>query len=309
MMESKPGKAREKTMTDISVRKGKDIKATHPCFSKEAHHKFGRIHLPVAPACNIQCRYCIRKYDCANESRPGITSRVMTPYEALDRVRTMVDRQDNISVVGIAGPGDPLANDATFDVMGSIHKEFPELTLCVSTNGLYLPDRLDELVKSGVRSLTVTINAVTPEIAEKVYSWASYNGKRLTGKEAATRILNNQWRGLTNAIDAGMIVKVNTVYIPGINDVEIPLIAWHAGERGADIMNIMPLIPQAEFEGRERPSREMISKKRAECEQHIPQMSHCRQCRADACGILGEDKDMELEMLSARIGEEYCEMV
>lgn len=309
MMESKPGKAREKTMTDIPIRKGKDIKATHPCFSKEAHLKFGRIHLPVAPACNIQCRYCIRKYDCANESRPGITSRVMTPYEALDRVRTMVDRQDNISVVGIAGPGDPLANDATFDVMGSIHKEFPELTLCVSTNGLYLPDRLDELVKSGVRSLTVTINAVTPEIAEKVYSWASYNGKRLTGKEAATRILNNQWRGLTNAIDAGMIVKVNTVYIPGINDVEIPLIAWHAGERGADIMNIMPLIPQAEFEGRERPSREMISKKRAECEQHIPQMSHCRQCRADACGILGEDKDMELEMLSARIGEEYCEMV
>ena len=26
----------------------------HPCFSKEAHGKFGRIHLPVAPRCNIQ---------------------------------------------------------------------------------------------------------------------------------------------------------------------------------------------------------------------------------------------------------------
>ncbi|MBA4374256.1 MAG: nitrogenase cofactor biosynthesis protein NifB [Thermodesulfovibrio sp.] len=289
--------------------RGKDIKATHPCFSKEAHNKFGRIHLPVAPACNIQCRYCIRKYDCANESRPGITSRVMTPPEALERVRTMIDRQDRISVIGIAGPGDPLANDATFEVMHAINKEFPDLTLCVSTNGLYLPDRLDELVKAGVRSLTVTINAVTPEMAEKVYSWALYNGKRYTGKEAAAKILNNQWRGLTNAIDAGMIVKVNTVYIPGINDVEIPLIAWHAGERGADIMNIMPLIPQAEFEGRERPTPDMISKKRAECEKHIPQMTHCRQCRADACGVLGEDKDMELEMLSARIGEEYCEMV
>lgn len=296
-------------MTDIPRYRGRDIKATHPCFSKEAHNKFGRIHLPVAPACNIQCRYCIRKYDCANESRPGITSRVMTPPEALERVRTMIDRQDNISVIGIAGPGDPLANDATFEVMHSIHKEFPELTLCVSTNGLYLPDRLDDLVKAGVRSLTVTINAVTPEMAEKVYSWALYNGKRYTGREAAAKILNNQWRGLTNAIDAGLIVKVNTVYIPGINDVEIPLIAWHAGERGADIMNIMPLIPQAEFEGRERPTQDMLAKKRAECEKHVPQMSHCRQCRADACGILGEDKDMELEMLSARIGEEYCEMV
>lgn len=296
-------------MADIPMHRGRDIKATHPCFSKEAHHKFGRIHLPVAPACNIQCRYCIRKYDCANESRPGITSRVMTPPEALERVRTMIDRQDRISVIGIAGPGDPLANDATFEVMHSVHKEFPELTLCVSTNGLYLPDRLDDLVKVGVRSLTVTINAVTPEMAEKVYSWALYNGKRYTGREAAEKILNNQWRGLTNAIDAGMIVKVNTVYIPGVNDVEIPLIAWHAGERGADIMNIMPLIPQAEFEGRERPTPDMIAKKRAACEKFLPQMSHCRQCRADACGVLGEDKDMELEMLSARIGEEYCEMV
>jgi nitrogen fixation protein NifB len=233
----------------------------------------------------------------------------MTPPEALERVRTMIDRQDHISVIGIAGPGDPLANEATFEVMHSIHKEFPELTLCVSTNGLCLPDRLDDLVKAGVRSLTVTINAVTPEMAEKVYSWAQYNGKRYTGREAAAKILNNQWRGLTNAIDAGLMVKVNTVYIPGINDVEIPLIAWHAGERGADIMNIMPLIPQAEFEGRERPTQDMIAKKRAECEKHIPQMTHCRQCRADACGILGEDRDMELELLSARIGEEYCEMV
>jgi nitrogen fixation protein NifB len=296
-------------MIDLPMRRRRDIKATHPCFSEEAHNTFGRIHLPVAPACNIQCRYCIRKYDCAHESRPGITSRVMTPPEALERVRTIVDRQDRISVIGIAGPGDPLANDATFEVMHAIHKEFPELTLCVSTNGLNLPDRLDELVRAGVRSLTVTINAVTPEMAEKVYSWALYNGKRYTGKEAAIKILNNQWRGLTNAIDAGMLVKVNTVYIPGVNDVEIPLIAWHAGERGADIMNIMPLIPQAEFEGRERPTQAMIAKKRAACEKHLPQMTHCRQCRADACGVLGEDKDMELEMLSARIGEEYCEMV
>lgn len=295
--------------TPIKTVRSSDILNTHPCFSKEAHHKFGRIHLPVAPACNIQCKYCIRKYDCANESRPGITSRVMTPYEAMERVRAVVDRNENISVVGIAGPGDPLANDATFETMHAIHKEFPELILCVSTNGLYLPERLDELMKAGVRSLTVTINAVTPGMAEKVYSWASFKGKRYAGRDAASLIVNNQWRGLTNAVDAGLMVKVNTVFIPGVNDVEIPLIAWHAGERGADIMNIMPLIPQAEFEGRERPTPEMIAKKRAECEKHIPQMTHCRQCRADACGILGEDKDMELEVLHSRIGEEYCEMV
>lgn len=289
--------------------KNKNIIESHPCFSVEAHHKFGRIHLPVAPACNIQCKYCIRKYDCANESRPGITSRVMTVGEAMERVRAVVNRNGNISVIGIAGPGDPLANESTFEAMAAIHKEFPELTLCVSTNGLCLSERLEELMRSGVRSLTITINAVTAEMAEKIYAWALYKGKRYSGREAAQYIVSNQWRGLRNAIDAGLIVKINTVFIPGVNNAEIPLIAWRAGEIGADIMNLMPLIPQAEFENFDRPSKPALDKKRDECSGYIPQMTHCRQCRADACGVLGEDKDMELEMLNSRIGEEYCEMV
>ena len=46
----------------------------HPCYSEEAHHYFARMHVAVAPACNIQCNYCNRKYDCANESRPGVVS-------------------------------------------------------------------------------------------------------------------------------------------------------------------------------------------------------------------------------------------
>ena len=291
------------------IGKSKNIIESHPCFSVKAHRKFGRIHLPVAPACNIQCRYCIRKYDCANESRPGITSKVMSPSEALDRVRVLLERNDNISVIGIAGPGDPLANESTFEAMAAIHKEFPELTLCVSTNGLCLPERLEELMRSGVRSLTITINAVTAEMAEKIYAWALYKGKRYSGREAAQYIVSNQWRGLRNAIDAGFVVKINTVFIPGVNNAEIPLIAWRAGEIGADIMNLMPLIPQAEFENFDRPSKQAIDKKRGECSGYIPQMTHCRQCRADACGVLGEDKDMELEMLNSQIGEEYCEML
>jgi len=290
-----------------SVRK--DIIKTHPCFSKNAHQTFGRIHLAVAPACNIQCRYCIRKLDCANESRPGITSTVLAPWEALDRVGSMIERNDRISVIGIAGPGDPLANETTFDVLKSINRQFPELTLCLSTNGLALPDRLEDLMKSGVKSLTVTINAVTPETAEKVYAWVYYRGKRYAGREAAEILLRNQWRGLEHAIDAGLLVKVNSVLIPGVNSHETKLIADRAGELGADIMNILPLIPQAEFELLKRPNHQVLTVMREQCRPSIPQMTHCRQCRADACGTLGEDKDMESEVLMARIGEEYGESV
>ncbi len=287
----------------------KNILETHPCFSEEAHHKFGRVHLPVAPACNIQCRYCVRKFDCANESRPGITSRVLTPDEAIERVEALVGRNDKLSVVGIAGPGDPLVNAPTFVALKKINWAFPDLTLCVSTNGLLLPDKLELLIAAGVKSLTITINSTSPEIAENVYAWVIYHGKRYTGRDAAELLLKNQWQGLAGAVAAGLIVKVNTVMIPGVNEREIPLIAERAGALGAVLMNILPLIPQAEFTHLKRPDHKTLGVMRDRCRPFVAQMTHCKQCRADACGILGEDKDMELETLMARIGEEYTEAV
>lgn len=287
----------------------KEAIKNHPCFTIDAHNKFSRVHLPVAPKCSIQCKYCIRKYDCANESRPGITSKVLSLSEATERVRILLERNDHISVIGIAGPGDPLVNESTFKVLNAIKKEYPEILTCLSTNGLYLSERLEDIVRCGVKSLTITINAVTTETAEKIYSWVIYRGRRYTGRDAAEVLLFNQWRGLRNAIDAGIIVKINTVFMPSVNASEIPLIAKHAGENGADIMNIIPLIPQADFEHLSMPSRDMIKMMRDECSPFIPQMNHCRQCRADAFGVIGEDRDMELEVLNAQIGEEYCEMV
>jgi nitrogen fixation protein NifB len=287
----------------------KDRMKNHPCFSEGAHNKFGRIHLPVAPACNIQCRYCTRKFDCVHESRPGVTSVVLGPDEAVRRVGELVERNEKLTVVGIAGPGEPLANEGTFRTFREISRTYPDLTLCVSTNGLCLPDRLEDLVRAGVRGLTVTINALFPETAARVCSWIKYRGKKYEGMEAAEILCANQWRGLGNAIDAGLTVKVNSVLIPGINDADMPYIAWLAGSKGADVMNVLPLIPQAEFEHMKKPTDEVLHDIRQICSKDMKQMTHCRQCRADACGSLGEDGDMESATLAARMGEEYCEMV
>ncbi len=76
--------------------------------------KFGvknrSLHLPVAGACNVQCNFCNRKYDCLNESRPGVISALLTPEQAIAYTKQAVQRMPNISVVGIAGPGDPFAS-------------------------------------------------------------------------------------------------------------------------------------------------------------------------------------------------------
>src|SRR5512144_3132179 len=88
----------------------------HPCYSTDAQHKFARLHLPVAPRCNIKCLYCNRKFDCVNESRPGVTSAVLTPEQGLERFLETKRLMPNLAIVGVAGPGDAMANpEETFE--------------------------------------------------------------------------------------------------------------------------------------------------------------------------------------------------
>ncbi|HQC12394.1 MAG TPA: nitrogenase cofactor biosynthesis protein NifB [Methanoregulaceae archaeon] len=261
----------------------------HPCFSEKACHAFGRCHLPVAPRCNIQCNYCVRDFDCVNESRPGVTSRVLNPEEALDMVRKALDKYPYIKVIGIAGPGEPLANEQTFETLRVLHEEYPNVIKCLSTNGLLLPEKIDLLKEYGVSNITVTLNAIDPEIGAKIYQFVDYKGKRYTGVEAAKILLENQLKGIEMAVDRHMIVKVNTVFIPGINDDHIPAIAEKVGKMGIYNFNLIPLIAQYKFADITPPTPEMKRKMQDECEKYVRQMRHCQRCRADAIGRLGQD--------------------
>lgn len=261
----------------------------HPCFSEKACHAFGRCHLPVAPYCNIQCNYCVRDFDCVNESRPGVTSKVLNPEEALDMVRKALDKFPYIKVIGIAGPGEPLANEQTFETLRLLHEEYPNIIKCLSTNGLLLPEKIDLLSKYGVSNLTVTLNAIDPEIGAKIYQFVNYKGKKYTGVEAASILLENQLKGIEMAVDRHMIVKVNTVFIPGINDDHIPAIAEKVGNMGVYNFNLIPLIAQYKFADITPPTAEMKRKMQDECEKYVRQMRHCQRCRADAIGRLGQD--------------------
>ena len=261
----------------------------HPCYSDKACHAFGRCHLPVAPKCNIQCNYCIRDFDCVNESRPGVTSRVLSPEEALELTRNVIKEHPYVKVIGIAGPGEPLANPETFETLRLVHEEFPHLIMCISTNGLVLPESIEELAKYDVGNVTVTLNAIDPAIGEKIYYWVDYKGKKYYGLEAAELLLSQQLKGIEMAVAKKMFVKINTVYIPGINDEHIPEIAKKVGEMGAFTFNVIPLIPQYKFAGITPPTPKEKREMQDRCAPYIKQMRHCARCRADAIGRLGQD--------------------
>ncbi len=269
----------------------------HPCFNKDSKGSCGRVHLPVAPKCNIKCNYCNRKYDCVNESRPGVTSGVLTPPQALAYMDKVLEAEPRITVAGIAGPGDPMANAVeTIETMRLLKEKYPQLLFCLSSNGLNLPPHLDELAELGVTHITVTMNAVDPAIGEKIYSWAREGKVVYQGRQAAERLIERQLESIKGAKERGMLVKVNTIIIPGINDAHIPEVTRKVAELGADIQNLLPLCPTADtpFADLEEPSKDMVKELRAVAGEHIKQMTHCKRCRADAVGLLDKDRSGEL---------------
>jgi len=254
----------------------------HPCFNGEAHDRVGRVHLPVAPQCNIQCGFCERKV-CANLAiqHPGWTAKVLSVSEAVELVHSIICSGEENFVVGVAGPGDPLANEETFEALMLIHRQYPRLLKCISTNGLILEDRLPQVMEAGIRALTVTVNAPDSTVGKHIYSWVRYHGRVYWGQEAAQVLITSQLRGIKKALDAGLSLKVNTVLIPGINDIHLLRLALLLSGLGVRLMNIMPLIPSGRMRDYRPPTCEELRRARQTCEAVIPQFYRCEQCRAD----------------------------
>lgn len=275
----------------------------HPCYSEEAHHYFARMHVAVAPACNIQCNYCNRKYDCANESRPGVVSERLTPAQAARKVIAVANEIPQLSVLGIAGPGDSAYDwRKTKETFRLVQQQLPDIKLCLSSNGLALPDHIDELVEMNIDHVTLTINMIDPEVGTQIYPWIFHDHKRHTGLEASRILHERQMLSLDMLVARGILVKVNSVMIPGINDEHLREVNKEVKRRGAFLHNIMPLISAPEhgthfgLTGQRGPSAAELKALQDACSGGANLMKHCRQCRADAVGLLGEDRGQEFTM-------------
>ncbi len=262
-----------------------NLKNSHPCFGGNKINK-GRIHLPVSPYCNIACKFCDRKFN-ETEQRPGVAKAILKESEAIEAIRRALQLCPEISVAGIAGPGDTLASPHALNTFRALDSEFPELLKCMSTNGLLLYEMAEEIILVGIDSLTVTVNAVDPAIEAKLCSGIIYHGRLYEGEEGAAILIENQLKGIRKIAGAGITVKVNTVLVPEINDEHIEDIARAVSEAGASIYNIIPLIPQHELRDAKAPGCTEIEKARQQAGKYIDVFRHCQRCRADAVGIPG----------------------
>jgi nitrogen fixation protein NifB len=159
-----------------------------------------------------------------------------------------------------------------------------------------LAPHVPELAEIGVSHVTVTVNGVDPEIVQKVYSWVR-DGKILyRGLQAAELLLARQINAIEELKRHNITVKINTIVMPGINDHHILDVADTMKKLGADLLNCMAIFPNADtvFEDVVEPSKKEMAEIRKQAEQYLPQMRHCTRCRADAVGLLGEDRTDEM---------------
>lgn len=280
------------------------VNGNHPCYNPAAAVNHSRIHLPVVPSCNIQCKFCNRLFDCPNESRPGVTSALLSPHQAVHYLEKATELLGPFAVAGIAGPGDPFAEaDLTIETFRLIRKKYPDLTLCVATNGLNVLRYANILAELKISHVSITINAVDPGIGARIVSWVRFDKHMYRGVSAAELLFYRQLDALRALHALGITVKVNTIVIPGINDTHIEEIAKTVADAGADVVNCIPCFPVAgsEFEHIIQPDHEMMQKVRWEASQYLTLVHHCARCRSDAAGLLGKDNGKTINDLLKKI--------
>lgn len=214
---------------------------------------------------------------------------MLSPEEALTRYLAAKQKVKNLTIVGIAGPGDALANwPLVKETIGRIKDVDREAQFCLSTNGLLLPELVDELKATGINFLTITVNALDPRVGRKIYRYVHWQGKDVSGEAGFQILSRNQQNGIRMAVERGIICKVNAVVMAGINDTCIRPIAAQAASLRCYLFNAISLIPVqgSEFEHIPVMDKGKIHSIRQQCGDFIKQMYHCQRCRADAIGCL-----------------------
>jgi nitrogen fixation protein NifB len=189
-----------------------------------------------------------------------------------------------------------LANpELTLRVLELVRRRHPRLLLCLSTNGLVLADYAAALKSLGVGHITMTINAVAPAVACRIYHGVRVNACSYDGPKAAEILLDKQERALAALARHGLAVKVNTVVMPGINDEHVEEIARFAARFKVELMNCIGLLPLpgTAMSALAAPSAKRMDELRQRAGKYVPQMRHCARCRADAFGLLSRHSSIE----------------
>ena len=253
---------------------------SHPCFDADASGPVGRLQLPVAPRANCKIRF-----DAAAKPLPA-----MRPEDAAAWAGQVVESGANVGIVGVAGPGDPLAApEPTLRALRLVRRAYPEMPLCLTTLGLGAAECAGELAEIGLSHVTLSVDAVDPEVAGRIYAWIRPGTKTVPLAAAAELLVEAQAAAVIAFKAAGLTVKINTTIYPGVNEDHVEAVAERVAGLGADLMAVVPFHPSGDFSAApEVPDETLLSQARERASRHMPLLVEWAECGVEVGGTLPE---------------------
>jgi nitrogen fixation protein NifB len=255
---------------------------SHPCFGIASSRTAGRLHLPVASRANSRIRF-------SPVSPPGPA---MTPEEGVAMLDRVIEAGTVIDIVGITGPGDPLAVPGpTLRTLRLVRDKYPDMALCLTTVGIGGAQVAEDLAAIGLSHVTVLVDAVYPEVAEKLYAWIRPSTKTVPLSQAARLLVEEQRQTVSAFVAAGLTVKINTTVYAGFNAGHVEQIATEMAALGAKIMAVVPYHPAGDDE--DTPAEtgsELMGTVRDRVARIIPLMPFRDECGADVVGTVRPEK-------------------
>lgn len=195
--------------------------------------KFGRdityLRISVTELCNLRCRYCMPEEGICKKSH----SQMLTEDEIIDVVKAAASL--GINKVRITG-GEPLVKKNIVSICRRVAQVEGIREVCMTTNGLLLPELAGTLREAGVSRLNLSLDTLN----EEKYRYITRKGE-----------LSEFRKGLEAALEAGFEkIKINTVLIGGFNEDEIVTLADLTRQYPVDVrfIEMMPMYDSGDFE-------------------------------------------------------------
>ena len=180
-----------------------------------------KLRISITDRCNMRCVYCM-----PTNNNEWFGQNDILAYDEIVRLASILARL-GIEKIRITG-GEPLVRPKLEDLIRKLSNLDGIKTIGMTTNGLFLKEKVMQLRDAGLKSINVSLDTFKED-----------RFKAITGVHG----LDNVVSAMYAAEHAGLEVKVNTVIIRGWNDDEIVDFAKFARSTGYTVrfIEFMPL--------------------------------------------------------------------
>ena len=187
------------------------------------------LRISVTDKCNLRCRYCMPAEGVCKKEH----SQMLTEDEIVAVVQAAAEL--GITKVRITG-GEPLIKKNILSICRRTAAVEGIREVCLTTNGLRLPQYAKELKEAGVSRINLSLDTLDPA----KYAYMTRIGQ-----------IEDFHAGMEAALSAGFHkIKINTVLIGGFNDDEIKNLAGLTRKYPVDVrfIELMPMYDGGDFD-------------------------------------------------------------